>query len=201
MSIASLDTTIYQSEHYKSNRDNSIIDNGLDSSNLSESQVSYNHCIPPSTHHVIQFKAPDSEATNTLRSKKSKDARHAVKKRREGLRGNVKDGASVRGNKKNSSRTVNKLKPGPPTRGRSRERSGKIKKFIRRSLSLKKESNAESCLALGCNTGGTSVCSGSSVGGRGSKFFSRLRSKSRDGVGSVSSWGSQKWRKWRKKRK
>jgi len=194
MSIASLDTTIYQSDNYKSNRVNSM------------SHVYTSPCIPPSTHHVIQFQAPDSEAINTLGSKKlSKDARHAVKKRREAQRGNAKDGAYVSGSKEKSSKTVCKLKSGSPTRGRSRERSGKIKKFIRRSLSLKKASNVDSCLALGCNTDGTSVCTGSTTGSMGSSFFSRLgssrRSKSRDSVCSASSWGSRKWRKWRKSRR
>jgi len=191
---------IIQRNKFELNRDNSIIDSESDASDFFENHEEAKYCTPPSTHHVVQFRAPNSADTNTVASKQfSKDARRAVKKRREVQRGMTKGNTSIISSRKNKSKKVCELKSGSLARGRSRERRGSMKKFIRRSLSLRKPSSGGSC--FGCNVDSSSVGSSSSKS-KSRKFFSRLkslrRSKSRDSVGSTSSWGSQKWRKWRK---
>jgi len=200
MQIVPPDRKKNERNKFELNRENSIIDCESDASDFFESHEKAESCTPPSAHHVIQFKAPNSADTNTVASKQvSKDARRAVKKRREVQRGITKGNTSISSSRENKSKSVYQLKSGSPARGRSRERRGSIKKFIRRSLSLRKSSSGGSC--FGCNVDSSSVGS-SSTKSRSRKFFSRLsslgRSKSRDSVRSTSSWGSRKWQKWRK---
>lgn len=83
-------------------RENSIVDSESDASDFFKSPEIAKSCTPPTTHHVIQYEAPNYDDTNnykntnTLGSKQaSKDARRAVKKRREAQKGCTKDNTSI----------------------------------------------------------------------------------------------------------
>jgi len=182
-------------------RENSILDSDSDAPDFRESNS--NPHIPKEEHHVIRFKKspnPMSEGNRRF----GKNARYAVKKRCDALTETTKQETPIAGKSINRLKSMSKLKSSSSRRGRSLERSNRIKKLITRSLSLRKPPSTASC--FGCNDAeNVSVCSAASIGSRASIFsqlgtFRKKKNKDNRRAGSTPTWKNLKWR-WRRNRR